>query len=386
VSELPADLPAVIARTFGWLYAGDSTPVTRAEVLAVPAAAAAVMKIGGTLAGMPLREHLADNTVTAPRTLFSQPEPHRPYATTMFSTAADVAMFGLGVWRVLARTADGWPTSVAQVPRERVSVATGAPFAGYPTPTTLALDGVPVPWSDVIAFEGPIDGGWCKYGARVLRTAAAIEAAARAYADEPAPTGILRNVTGVELTDGQVTAVLDAWRNARAARATAYLSSNFDYLPQQFDPRAMQLVEARRELAVEIARMTGLPAWSLSAAVEGSSLTYQNLEQNSRDLLAALAPWAATITDRLGMGDVTPRGRTVSFDSHALLAPLEADRYNIYATALGADILSVAEVRTAEGLPPIPVEPSPSGTSSSSSNAGSPGAGASSSSPANTAP
>src|SRR5580765_7542376 len=64
VSELPADLPAVIARTFGWLYAGESTPVSRAEILAVPAAAAAVMKIGGTLAGMPLREHLADNTVT----------------------------------------------------------------------------------------------------------------------------------------------------------------------------------------------------------------------------------------------------------------------------------------------------------------------------------
>lgn len=362
VGELDG-VPTAIARALGWSFSADSTtPVSRAEALAVPAVAAAVLKIGGTLAGLPLREHLADNTVTTPRTLLTQPEDHRPYATSMFDTAADLALNGLAVWRVMARDAGGWPTSVAFVPHERVSIATGTPVAGYPTPSSLALDGVYVPWSDVIVFEGPLSGGWTTYGARVIRTAAAIEAAARAYAAEPAPTGILRNVTGVELTDVQVGDVLDAWKAARAARTTAYLSSNFEYSAQQFDPRSMQLVEARRELAVEIARMCGLPAWSLSAAVEGSSLTYQNLEQNSRDLLAALAPWAATITDRLSMGDVTPRGRSVSFDTATLLAPMTEDRYRVYDLALASGILSVGEVRAREGLPPIPVEPSPNTT------------------------
>src|SRR6185312_12844789 len=75
------------------------------------------------------------------------------------------------------------------------------------------------------------------------------------------------------------------------------------------------LIGARNQQAVDVARLAGIPAASIDAAIPGASLTYANLVDRLRDLInLGLQPYAQAITGRLSMSDVVPRRVRVRFD------------------------------------------------------------------------
>jgi hypothetical protein len=68
-------------------------------------------------------------------------------------------------------------------------------------------------------------------GGRTIRTAHELEKAAYNFAQEPVPSMALKS-NGVNLPAERITKLLEAWKQARATRSTAFLNSDIEL--QQF--------------------------------------------------------------------------------------------------------------------------------------------------------
>ena len=110
-------------------------------------------------------------------------------------------------------------------------------------------------------------------------------------------------------------------------------------------------ISAIRRLSQDV----GIPASIMLAAVDGSNLTYSNIEQSWIEFADyTLAAYTGEIEELLS--SLLPRGRVVRFDWDSSRRADMADRYNAYKTAIGSGWLTVDDVRDREGLPPLTPE------------------------------
>ena len=200
-------------------------------------------------------------------------------------------------------------------------------------------------------FTGPLAGGWCQSGSRIIRTSLALERAARRYAEEPLPQILLRNISGIDLPDKAVKALLDEWRKGRQERTTAYLNGAIEAQPLGYNPRDMQLVEGRQQVVMEVSRLSGIPSGLLGAAASGTSLTYRNLEGERAQAYGAMLAYLTAIETRLSMGDVTPRGQSVRFDLSAILRPDTSTVVAMVSQMVDRGVMLPEEGRAMLGLP-----------------------------------
>jgi hypothetical protein len=212
------------------------------------------------------------------------------------------------------------------------------------------VDAIELPERDVIAFSGPNPRGWCVDGARAIRTATALERAAKHYAEEPMPTLILKNTSGVDLPDDKVTAILDRWRLSRSERTTAYVNSALDVDHVGFSAVDMQLTEGRQQAVLEIARVTGVPHGLLAASPQGATLTYRNIEGENQQALQAMAPYLVAIEQRLSGDDVVPHGQSVRFDLTELMRPATSDLVAMISTLYPLGLMAPEECRELMGF------------------------------------
>ncbi len=68
--------------------------------------------------------------------------------------------------------------------------------------------------------------------------------------------GIVRQASRnpTNLTAERISALLSAWKTARQSRSTAFLNADVDLKEFGFDPKSLQLAEARQYVALELAR------------------------------------------------------------------------------------------------------------------------------------
>jgi hypothetical protein len=212
-----------------------------------------------------------------------------------------------------------------------------------------------VPTRDVIKFYGDGNGGWLRNGATAISTAASLEAATLMYSESPIPTVALKN-TGADLPAEQVDALLEAWEEARTNRSTAYLNNSIEAQTMGFSARDVQLVEGKSAAALAIARLANLdPVWC-GAGVPGSSLTYSNRVDLYRNLLdTALRPVMSLIEQRLSMGDITPRGHEIKFDTTSFLRGNPAELAELVAKLRPLDLITADEARQILDLPGLGV-------------------------------
>lgn len=257
-------------------------------------------------------------------------------------------------WRVLLRDYRGFPMAVARIDPELVSPVEHTVEGIGPVVESWNVAGLACPLGDVIRFTGPVRGGWRRAGARAIRTSMALERAARLYAEEPVPSILLKNESGVDLPPDRVDAILKAWRKGRADHATAYVNAALSATPVGFSAHDLQLVEGRQQNVLEIARLTGVPHGLLGASPAGSSVTYRNLEGEGHQAFDAMHPYLAAIEQRLSGEDVTPRGTTVRFDLTAMLRPDTSTLVDMIARLSpesGSHTLTTPESRAMLGLP-----------------------------------
>jgi HK97 family phage portal protein len=285
------------------------------------------------------------------RSILKQADPSLPMVVTMAWTVEDLLFLGHAFWVVLETDpADGRPSQARRIDPMRVTfqvdAVTGQIVDGF------YIDGYQAPLTgigSIIMFSGT-DEGILTRGGRTIQTALALEKAAARMADEPTPSMVIKN-TGVDLPPEQVTNLLSAWKTARATRSTAYLSGPLDVTAFGFDPASLQLVEARQHTASEVARMCGIPAWYLNA--ESASATYSNVSAERRSLVDfSLKPIMATISERLSMNDMTPRGQVVRFNLDDYLRGNPLEQVEVIGKMLELNLIDVTEGRALMDLAP----------------------------------
>jgi len=349
--------------------AGWEAPVSRSEALSVPAVARAVDLMTTTVAALPI-EHLVIDATTGTRAraplsgFMEQPEPDRARYVTLVNTARDLILDGVAYWIVRDRYADGFPRSVRYADPADVSIYRD----DFGDATRFTYRGHPIDLRDVIAFAGWHDG-IRNHGARIIRTALALELAAKRYADVPLPSLIVRNTSNYELSPTEVTELLDNVKRARQSSAIGYVNAGAALDTMGWSSEQLQLVEARVFTNAQIANLCGIPAHFIAASnTGGSSLTYANASQEARTLIDyGMKPLLAAIESRIAMNNVTPRGHVYRFELDAMLRGNPMERSQLYHSLIPLGVLTVEEARewedlTPQATPETPTTPTPGAT------------------------
>jgi phage portal protein BeeE len=152
--------------------------------------------------------------------------------------------------------------------------------------------------------------------------------------------------------DEEVAAILDQWAENRRTRRTAYVPASLKYNVAGWDPEKLQLAEARKDAALEVARITGIDPYDLG--VSTSTKNYANQQDRRRDRVEdVLGPYMTAIESRLSMDDITPHGYTVRFDTSAYLRLDDSLAATSDAALIAARVLTPNEARAKRGLEPL---------------------------------
>ena len=173
---------------------------------------------------------------------------------------------------------------------------------------------------------------------------------ARFFTDGSNLKGYLRTTENVTKETAQI--AKDAWKSDGTAGDIKVVGKALEYVPLDMKPADLQFLETQKFDTTQIARLLGIPASIMLAAVDGSNLTYSNIEQSWIEFadytLAAYTGEIEEIFNRL-----LPRGRTAKFDWDSSQRANMSDRYTAYKTAIEAGFLTVDDVRRKEGLPAL---------------------------------
>ena len=189
-------------------------------------------------------------------------------------------------------------------------------------------------------------------GARTIQAAIDIHKAAAVAAQTPMPSGYLKN-TGADLPPQEVQGLLAAWKQARINRSTAYLTSTLQYETTSYSPKDMMYNEAIQNLATEIARLCGIPAYYLSAD-QNTSMTYSNVLDERKQLVSlAFQPYISAIEQRLSMDDISTAGHYVKFDLDSSFLRVEPmDRLLVIEKMLSLGLIDLNQAMEMEDLTP----------------------------------
>lgn len=248
-----------------------------------------------------------------------RPDSKTTRAHTLSWTFDDMLFYGVAYWRVTRRyKEDMRPAEFEWMPAEYVSLVSplidgNVPIGGI---TSITFRGMPVDAEDVVIFYSPTDP-LLEAGARAIRIAEKLDAAAERFACTELPAGYLR-VTGGEPPDPEFLQALgDTWSEARRTNTTAVLSENLEYVPTNVDASSLQLTEGRQHAALDLSRAAMVPAY-LVGAPTSSGMTYNNAQDATRSavLFGALG-FIEVIEQTLSSDRITPRGQIIRLDRSA---------------------------------------------------------------------
>ena len=348
VPAAPLDVEASLAPYFtennNFYFYGIQT-ANRAEAMSVPTVARA-LSIIQTIGSLPMhtRNIATGEKVAQPRCI-NQPDSRIPGSTFWSWVLSDLFFHEAAYYYVTERYADtGRIRDGERVAPERVSITTnsnGTEIDYY------EIDGMPVDPSKLVVFPNTQEGLLSRAG-RTIKAAAALEKASLNFANEPTPLMVLKS-NGTSLPADRVTKILNAWRTARANKSTAFLNADVTMEAVGFDPKNLQLNEARNYVSLELSRACGLPAYFTDS--QQSSFTYANALDKRRDLVDfAFRNYMSIIEQRLSFQDFTPAGNRVSFDLDDFLRGNPYERAQVYEILNRIGAMTIEEIREEEDM------------------------------------
>ena len=294
----------------------DLLPLTRAEAMAVPAAARARHLLCGTVAGLPLRVYRGDVELVgteAPTWTYRTDGVVSPWHRMLW-TIDDLLWTGWSLWAT-TRDTDGTVVDAGRVPREL--------WAFDADGRTIRVDGEAVSSREVVLIPGPHEG-LLTFAARTLRQASRLEAAATRHATNPVPSLALVQTVDVTLTETERDDLVAGWVAARASSSGAVGFAGYGIEPRPLGIVPEQLLESgRNAAAVDVARHASIPAAMLDATNAGASLTYETTQgRNGQYLDYGVSLYTGAVAARLSLDDVVARGSRVAFDFTDYAAPV----------------------------------------------------------------
>ena len=306
-----------------------------------------------TIGSIPLeyKKKSTGEEVAAPRWI-SQLSKSQPQFVTISYLVDSLLFFGQAFLEITETYAeDGRGATFEWVANTRVTTEVD-PYGQYVT--GYAVDGKPRPMSglgSLVTFQA-FNEGVLTTGARTIQAAIDIQKAASVAAQTPMATTVLKN-SGADLPAAEVQGLLAAWKSARQNRSTAYLTSTLDAQNIGFSPKDMMYNEAIQNLATEIARLCGIPAYYLSAD-QNTSMTYANILDERKQLVAlAFQPYISAIEQRLSMDDISTAGHYVKFDLDSSFLRVEPmQRLMVVEKMLSLGLISLEQAMEMEDLTP----------------------------------
>lgn len=342
--------------------------VSRQTAIQVPAVKRARDLICPPIAALPFTVlNPAADDVTG--SLLRQPEPDVPRSVTMTNLVEDLFFEGRAWWRITKQDYRGFPMEVRRLDPRSVDCDRGDFKVWYRKDGTAQGESWEwIPDDKIIRFDSPTDGLLNSAGGRAIRTALMLDERAYRSAVNPQPDGYFTPKDGVDPFEDEPDD--DATEEERAAAYTAakflenysaqrrvstyaYVPGGLEFEQLSWDPKSMQLAEARQHAVLEIARASGLEPEDLGVSV--TSRTYFNAETKRKDRIDfALGMFIWAIQDRLSMPDVTPRGQYVRAQLGAFLRTDTVARFQAYREGMAMGLYSLNDVRRMEDLPPVP--------------------------------
>lgn len=131
----------------------------------------------------------------------------------------------------------------------------------------------------------------------------------------------------------------------------AFLDGGTSWVQNYLNPKDAMFIENQDHNDRVIATLFGVPAYKVHAAVEGTNLTYQNLQDANRDyindtLMKYLNKIEAALTR------LTPRGQEIKFKTEDLLRSDYKTQVETIKTAVEADLMDKNDGRAQLGQPP----------------------------------
>ncbi len=353
--NLQVDVSAALApynsqQLVGGILFGTTT-ASREQFMAIPSGARARGIICSTVGSLPLEQynHFTNEHVR-PNRVIMQPDPRVAGSAIYAWIAEDLLLYGVAYGMVM----DAYASTDASRIRAWTRIAPNRVFASLNNNSTeieyYTVDGKRVPpfgLGSLIVFNG-LDEGILNRAGRTIKAAAALEQAAEMYAREPMPQMVLKS-NGTNLTPERITKLLESWRISRSTRSTAFLNADVELQTLGFDPKSLQMNEARQYLALEIARASGIPASFISA--ETTSMTYTNTVAERKALIDfSLRPILTAIEQRLSAADFCPNGIETRFDIDDFLRGSALERAQVYEILNRIGAMSIEQIQEEEDL------------------------------------
>lgn len=343
-------------------------PLTLIEAVGIAAARRCVTLIANSIAGRPWRELdgtrdlLPSRLVRRPSASMTRREwAWRMIAEMAFGDYAHVHMVG-GV------DDEGMPGSLIPIPRDAISTVGKVDVWGIFPPTQYRISGVEgtVSGESVIRVASAFWPGVPPHLVGILRMARDTMMSARAadayqsryWQAGGAPVTILKTDQWVD--DTQADEVGNRWRNRRAMGPDfpAVLGMGLDAKEWGADLSSQSGQDVRRAMIADIGNLFGVNVRYLNANLEGSSMTYSNLQDEAVSLdRYTLAGFYEPLQDLIT--DLLPDPRRMEIDMTAITQGSQESRYRAWQIAAGKPWMDPEEIREREGLPPGAPEPDP---------------------------
>jgi hypothetical protein len=275
-----------------------------------------------SISTLPLRLYSGLQVVNSP--LFRQFDVDVPNVVHMALTVEDLAFESIAWWRVMGRDFAGFPMAVRRIDPARVKVdppdgravdpAAPAKYVWIDSDKGKGYEQVPA--ADMIRFDSP-NPGILKANARAVRIAWKLDKITEMYADNPALREYFTDADDPsvdELEDDEIDAFLAEYGSMRQLRPYGWIPKAVKRADVSVpSPRDLTLVELRQTVNLALANGLGVDPEDLG--VSTTSRTYQNAVDRKQDKINRVyGAFMSALTDRLKMGDVTPRGQEPRFD------------------------------------------------------------------------
>ena len=294
----------------------ENIPLTRKEALKNPTLSRARGMIVPTIARLPLVAVQDGKAIKNQPIWINRSDHNQSPFVRMLNTADDLFFYGFSLWRI-ERDFDRYVIHAEHVPYD---------LWGVNILNEITINDQVMMNSDVALFIG-VNDGVLSFGDEAIRFSRTLATAAAKAAKTPSANIVLKQTNEAVLNDDDIDSIIARWVRARRGenQGVGFLTTGLD--AETMDaPVEQLLIEGRRDAAIDIARVCGIPAAMVDAVQSGSSLSYSNVESRLHELITfGISPMMDAIAARLSMDDIVPRGTSVNFDTSAIMTALPND-------------------------------------------------------------
>lgn len=347
VEERQRDIPFVYP-SYGFFnpLQGPVT-VNTLTSLGIPAVYRCVQLIADSVGSLPLKAYRDNMEVEPTPAILSQPDRTMTRHEMIASTLMSMLINGNAFWLLGDRDALGYPRQAVLLATDAVDVRANGATISY------RVGGQEYTGEDILHFRGLSMPG-SVMGMSVLEhhrrtlgiSIAGEDCASEVYNAGGLPVGVLE--ADQEMSKAEAEQVKNQFiaANGGRNRTPAILAGGLKYKPLSFNPKDLELIEARQYSAQQICTVFGVPAF-LAGVAAPNSMTYSNVNQDSIHFARyTLRPWISRM--EASLSTLLPRGQDARFTMDALLRADTITRYQGYEIAIRSGFLTPAEVRDLE--------------------------------------